>query len=75
MDDYFAVIAKCVMCDFALYIKCAAPDINMTDASEQWACFCNLNCLFRNEGIYAYSMSHKMLYICLDFQTSVCKGK
>ena len=30
MDDSFAVIAKCVKCDFALYIKCAAVDMNVT---------------------------------------------
>ena len=31
------------MCDCALYIKCAVADMNVTDASEQWVCFCNLN--------------------------------
>jgi hypothetical protein len=63
------VTAKYVMCAFALYIKCSTADMNVTEASEQWVCFCNLNCHL-NKGIYTFLMSHKMLNIYLDFQPS-----
>jgi len=46
------VTVECVISCFALYIKCAAADTNVTDGSEQWVFLCNLNYLFTNKGIY-----------------------